>query len=307
MRRRKGLGARLRELFGVGVDTDAFFEELEDGLVEADLGSALTMDVVDQLRDRARRAGHRLRTREELVAELTEILRPEVKTVVPPVAPDTVHVVLVLGVNGVGKTTTIAKLGAFWGKTVQPVVFAAGDTFRAAAVEQLRIQADRVGARFVAQGQGADPAAVIHDAVSSARSAGKGLVLADTAGRLHNRKDLVKQLEKIDGVIRRFSADIEYRKMLVVDATTGQNALRQAEVFHEAIGVDFAVLTKFDSTARGGMVLPICRSTDIPFAFLGVGETADSLLPFDADDYLAALLADTDQGSAAGEDGDDDS
>ena len=290
--RSKDVGRRIRDLFTrKGQADEAFFEDLGDLLVEADFGAAAAVDLVDELREMNRSSGGTW-GRDELVSGLKELLRPSLVTADLNPDPDKLTIYLVLGVNGVGKTTTIAKMvHHFRSRGTTDVVLAAGDTFRAAAIEQLEIHAKRVNARLVRQEHGSDPAAVIYDAVSSASSRGEKLIIADTAGRMHNRANLVKELEKIDRVIRdRSGGDAVYRKILVIDATTGQNGMRQAETFHEAVGVDAVILTKYDSSAKGGLVAAISRKLALPFAFLGRGEGMDDLIPFDADEYLNELL-----------------
>ncbi len=291
--RSKDVGKRIRELFSRKKSVDeSFFEELEDLLVEADFGAAAAVDLVDELRDSNNRSSGDW-GREELISELKDLLRPALTSVDLTPDPDKLTIYLVLGVNGVGKTTTIAKMvHQFKKQGTQDVVLAAGDTFRAAAIEQLEIHADRVGARVVRQQHGSDPGAVIYDAITSAKSRGEKLILADTAGRMHNRTNLVKELEKIDRIaIDRSGPDSVYRKILIIDATTGQNGMRQAETFHEAVGVDAVILTKYDSSAKGGLVAAIGRKLKLPFAFLGRGEGMDDLIPFNPDEYLDELLA----------------
>lgn len=287
---RKRFGARLLELFGVGVGTDEFYEELEDLLIEGDMGTDVTYSAIDELKAYSR--DHRITSREDLAAGLKAVLRPYIRYGEPVFEQDALNVYLILGVNGTGKTTTIAKMADYY-RTVRGLsglVLVAGDTFRAAAVDQLRLHGERLGVRVVSQGAGADPAAVIYDGITSARSRGEQLLLADTAGRMHNRQDLVRELEKIDKVVRGRMEGGNYRKLLVIDATTGQNGLRQAEIFNEAVGVDGVILTKYDSTARGGMVVSISKALDLPFCYVGTGERYKDIAPFDPDLYLDGLL-----------------
>ncbi|TVQ37955.1 MAG: signal recognition particle-docking protein FtsY [Spirochaetaceae bacterium] len=287
---KKGLSVKLRQILGIGPTNEAFFEELEDLLVEADLGGAVAMEVADTLRREARK--ERLDGERPLREALRDILLQYVVTADLSPDPNRMNVYLVLGVNGVGKTTTIAKLARHFEVDcgVSGVVLAAGDTFRAAAVEQLDVHAHRLGVRIVRQAQGADPGAVIYDALQSAANRGERIVLADTAGRMHNRANLVAELQKIDRIVAGRAGDCSYRRLLVIDATTGQNGLRQAETFHEAVGVDAAVLTKYDSTAKGGIVIPICKSLAIPFAYIADGESYSDIRRFDAHAYVNDLL-----------------
>lgn len=287
---KKGLSARLRQVFGIGTADESFFEELEDSLVEADLGGTVAMEVSQQLRLRARK--ERLDGDRALRQALHDILLQYVTTVDLSPDPARMNVYLVLGVNGVGKTTTIAKLAHHFETDcgVSGTVLAAGDTFRAAAVEQLAVHAQRLGVRIVRQAQGADPGAVIYDALQSASNRGERIVLADTAGRMHNKANLIAELQKIDRIVVGRAADCSYRRLLVIDATTGQNGLRQAETFHEAVGVDAAVLTKYDSTAKGGIVVPICKTLGIPFGYISDGERYGDIRRFDARAYIDDLV-----------------
>lgn len=289
---KQGLGKRIKALFGISSGSEEFFEHLEDLLIEADLGASLAMELSDTLR-----GSGRFRTREELTAALREELSPIVKREEMSIDPDRLNVILFLGVNGVGKTTSLAKLARFYHSQADPIVpkekivLAAGDTFRAAAVEQLTTHAERLGIRIVKQKTGSDSAAVVYDAVQSAVAWGDRLVLVDTAGRMHNRSNLIAELEKIHSVIKRLVDDVHYRKVLVIDGTTGQNALRQAELFHEAVGLDAVLLAKYDSSARGGILVPIARDLGVGCAYLGTGETYENIRPFDPDSYLEELLA----------------
>ncbi len=286
----RSLGDKLKELFSRDAGAGEFFEDLEDLLIEADVGAVPAGAIVASLREESRKKG--ARTREAILPLLRTLLGEYVVFRPLEVDPDRLNVFLVLGVNGVGKTTTIAKLADYYRreKGVQDIVLAAGDTFRAGAIEQLELHGSRLGLRVVGQDPGADPGAVIFDAVESAAARGDRLVLADTAGRLHNKSHLVRELQKIDRIVRGRIGDGVYRKILVLDAVTGQNGLRQAEIFHEAVGVDSIVLAKFDGTARGGVVVAISRELGIPISFLGVGEKPGDLVPAGRDVYIENLL-----------------
>ncbi len=289
--KRIGLGARIRSLFSGGKIDEALIENLEDILIEADVGSRLAAEIVADVEAMAGRSADRSEILQALTRRMSESLHAI--TLEPaPDAPLTLY--LVLGVNGTGKTTSCAKLARYYRDEcgVNGVVLAAGDTFRAAAVQQLVTHGERLGIRVVQQGQNADPAAVIFDALESAKSRGERLVIADTAGRMHTRTDLVGQLAKIDKVVRRQIDPAHYRKIMVIDSTTGQNGFQQAELFHEAVGVDAAILAKYDSTAKGGIAVQISRSLGIPFAFLGTGEGYEHLLRFSAETYLNRLIGD---------------
>ncbi|RKX90311.1 MAG: signal recognition particle-docking protein FtsY [Spirochaetes bacterium] len=289
----KNFGRRIKELLSRGVGSgEAFYEELEDLLVEADFGASAAVDLADELREHRRNKSGGL-TRDELIEELKNLIRPSLNVSDLTPDPEKLTLYLVLGVNGVGKTTTIAKMAHRFAQSgSDKIVLAAGDTFRAAAIDQLEIHGRRVGARVVKQEHGSDPGAVIYDAINSALSRGDTLIIADTAGRMHNRTNLVKELSKIDRIIKeRIGQSGVYRKLLVIDATTGQNGMRQAETFHESIGVDAVVMTKYDSTAKGGLVAAISRKLSLPFAFMGRGEGMDDLEPFNPDIYLDELLA----------------
>jgi len=285
--RKKNLGDRLKDLFGVGQASDSQFEELEDALLEADIGAKLTVALVESLRVDVKQnnlSGDAIRR------HLAAMMEPMLKKADLTIDPLALNCFLFLGVNGVGKTTSIAKLAHRISRDIpkEQIVFAAGDTFRAAASEQLVLHGSRLGIRTVSQGSGADAAAVIFDALESARARKDCLVLADTAGRLHNKTHLVRELEKIDKIARGKS-DV-YRKILVLDATTGRNGLQQAEVFHQAIGIDALILSKFDSSAKGGMMLSVCRDLGIGIAYVGTGESLDALEVFEPARFARTLL-----------------
>ncbi|MEX2445298.1 MAG: signal recognition particle-docking protein FtsY [Alkalispirochaeta sp.] len=286
---KKSLGQRLKNLFSFSSDSEEFFEELEEMLIEADLGAQFTMELSDRLRG----AG-KIRDRDDLRQALRAELLRELKVTDPGLNPDALNVVLVLGVNGVGKTTNLAKLAHLYQREWPQagISLAAGDTFRAAAVEQLTLHAERLGVRIIKQKSGSDSGAVIWDALESAMARGDKLLFADTAGRMHNKAHLVQELEKIHGIIRKKAGDaVNYRKILVVDATTGQNALRQAEMFHEAVGVDGVLLAKYDSTARGGILVPLVRTLGLGCIWVGSGERYEDIQRFDPDAYIDELIA----------------
>lgn len=286
----KGIGKRLRELFAAREFDEDFFAELEDAMMEADMGVRVASETVEALRAAARKEG--IRTRERLVSALKDILRPSLVASEIPLVTEGLNVLLVVGVNGVGKTTTIAKLAHHFRarRGVDGILLAAGDTFRAAAIDQLRVLGGRLGLPVIAQEPGADPGAVIFDAITSATARGSRLLIADTAGRLHTKDALVRELAKVDKIVRARVDEAAYKKVLVLDATTGQNSLAQAEVFHEAVSLHSIVLSKCDSTAKGGMIVPICRALGLPFSYLGMGEKLDDLEPFDPDAYLDSLF-----------------
>lgn len=285
------LGKKIAELFGKSSSLEDFYEELEEMLISGDMGGAVTMEIVDELKERVKK--DKIKDKETVLAELRSIISESLKTKKIHPEKGSLNVYLVLGVNGVGKTTTIAKLATYFQKEgFSKIAFSAGDTFRAAAIDQLKIQGERTGCRVIAQSHGSDPGAVIYDSIASAKSKGEELILADTAGRMHNKSNLINELKKIDKIVNsNVDGKGSYRKILVLDATTGQNGLQQAEVFNDAVDVDCVVLTKYDATARGGLVVSISRKLNIPVAFVGHGEGLEDLSEFDPESYLDDLLA----------------
>ncbi len=268
---------------------EAFWEELEEVLIMADVGMDAVVGLTRRLRDRVRKDGAKPEDfkailREELAAVFTPAKR--ITAVNPP------EVVLMIGVNGVGKTTTIAKLAHRAAMQGRKVLIAAGDTFRAAAMEQLKIWADRTGAGFYGKGEGADPAAVAFEAVDQALHGGYDILFVDTAGRLHTKTNLMEELKKIKAVLGKKHPGAPHRCVLVVDATTGQNAIAQTKLFSEAVGVDEIVLTKLDGTAKGGVVVAIALQFKLPITFVGLGEKMEDLRPFSGDDFASALVGD---------------
>ena len=267
---------------------EAFWEELEEILIMADVGFEPSMKLIERLRERVRKAGTDDPARfKDLLREELEVVFKAPKRITAVNPPE---VVMMIGVNGVGKTTTIAKLAHRAQMQGRKVLIAAGDTFRAAAIEQLEIWADRVGAGFFSKGEGADPAAVAFEAVDKAVAEGYDLLLLDTAGRLHTKVNLMEELKKIRRVCGKKHPGAPHRSVLVVDATTGQNALQQAKLFDEAVGVDEVILTKLDGTAKGGIVVAIALEHGMPITFVGLGEKMEDLRPFNGKDFAQALL-----------------
>ncbi len=287
---KQSLAENLKRLLGVYRSVDeSFFDDLADSLVEGDLGAKLSFEIVEDLRKRCN--AQRAEDHGTVMLELRALLDPFVKEISLTPSADSVSVYLLLGVNGVGKTTSAAKMARWYeSRVASPVILAAADTFRAAAIEQLQLHGERLGVRVVAHQNGSDPGAVVFSAADAARASGGGLVIADTAGRLHNRENLVKELQKIDRIAASRASQGCYKKFLVLDATTGQNGIRQAEVFHSAVGVDAVILTKYDSTARGGIAISVGKDLGIPVAFVGTGETYDDFAPFDKTAYLSEFL-----------------
>ncbi|MGD9938259.1 MAG: signal recognition particle-docking protein FtsY [Clostridia bacterium] len=293
---------RIRRLLGMEAIQETDWDDLADLLVEGDLGAAFAESIVTELKAYCSRNG--IHDGEGARKALKPLLAAYARSMVIEPASQGLDIILLLGVNGVGKTTTAAKLASLWdtrggnGKDAgkdhdkggSGIILAAGDTFRAAAIEQLKLHGERLGLRVVAQERGSDPGAVLFDALEAARSDGARLVIADTAGRMHNKQNLMKELEKMDKIVSSKAASSHYRKLLVVDATTGQNALRQAEAFSEAVKIDGLILTKYDSSARGGIALAIARESGIPTAFVCDGERYEDIHVFDSDKYLDEFL-----------------
>ncbi len=268
---------------------DEFFDELEETLILSDVGVELATSSVDRLREVVKKNG--LRGAQEIRAALEEILREIVTFDDMAIKTDTKpSIILVIGVNGVGKTTTIGKLAARYVSEGKKVLLCAGDTFRAAAAEQLTIWAQRAGADIVKHEEGSDPGAVIFDGIAAAKARGSDIIICDTAGRLHNKQNLMNELAKINRIIDRELPEASRENLLVIDATTGQNGLIQAKQFSQAADVTGLVLTKLDGTARGGIVFAVCGELKIPVKLVGVGEKVGDLIDFDGADFVRALL-----------------
>ena len=269
---------------------DEFFDELEETLITADLGVDLAVSTVDQLRSSVKAGG--IRGGEDIKEELTRLLTEKLRSQDSGLHLGTTpSVIMMIGVNGVGKTTTIGKLAARFTSEGTKVLLCAGDTFRAAAGEQLNIWAQRSGAEIVRHEEGSDPGAVVFDGIAAAKARKADVIICDTAGRLHNKTNLMNELSKINRIIDRELPEADRENLLVLDATTGQNGLIQARQFSEAAGVTGLVLTKLDGTAKGGIAFAVAGELGIPIKLIGVGEQMDDLLDFDPENYVRALLA----------------
>jgi fused signal recognition particle receptor len=268
---------------------DDFYDELEESLILADAGMDTALELVAELRRRVREQG--IKTLEGARACMVEVIADAMNTGDSGLdVTGGPAVVLFIGVNGVGKTTTIGKIGAQLRREGRKVLFCAADTFRAAAAEQLTIWSDRAGVEIVKQHEGADPAAVVYDAMTAAKARKTDVVLVDTAGRLHNKQNLMNELNKISRVIDREGPDFARETLLVLDATTGQNGLVQAKQFQQAAGITGIVLTKLDGTAKGGIAIAIAKELGVPVKYAGVGEGVDDLKPFDPREFAQALI-----------------
>lgn len=268
---------------------ESLLDEIEEILIGADVGAGTADDIIQLLRQKVRSGA--IKNSDDVMtcirAEMAKLLGHPQRLVAEGIKP---YVILMVGVNGVGKTTTIGKLSQRYVDEGKSVVLAAGDTFRAAAVEQLEIWAERTGASIIKHQQGSDPAAVAFDAVEAAKSRNADVVIIDTAGRLHNKTQLMDELRKINRVIKKSIPDAPHDILLVVDGTTGQNAVQQARIFNEVVGLNGIVMTKLDGTAKGGIVFAIYKELGIPIKLIGIGEKADDLRDFDADDFVKALF-----------------
>ena len=284
---KENFSSKLRVLFSKNKLGDEFYEELEEILISSDVSVTTAEEVVARVKEKAIEG--RMKDEEYVTSLLRDILTEmlEESEVEPPSYP---CVIMLVGVNGVGKTTTVGKLAHYFLSKGKTVTVAAADTFRAAASEQLSVWADRAKVRIVKHEEGSDPSAVIFDAVSSAKAKGTDVVIVDTAGRLHVKENLMNELRKMDRVVTREFPEADFLKLLVLDATTGQNAVNQARVFDEAVELDGIVLTKLDGTAKGGFVFSLSSELALPVVFAGVGEKIDDLEMFDSKSFVEAIL-----------------
>lgn len=283
---RDNIGRKFFEVFKAKELNDDFYEELEDAMISSDMGITATEQVIEQLKSTLHRK--KIVNSTDAKMELKNILLDSIDYILPEYSYPLI--LLISGVNGVGKTTAVGKLAKLFVSQGKSVVIAAADTFRAAASEQLEIWADRAGVRIISHQAGSDPAAVVFDALASAKAKKTDVVLIDTAGRLHNKVNLMQELMKINRVIEREMPEADQRNLIVLDATTGQNAITQVEVFNEAIDIDGIILTKLDGTAKGGVVIAVSADYELPVYYIGVGEGIDDLLPFEAQEFIDAII-----------------
>lgn len=284
---RNSFFGKIKSLFTRGIDEDTL-EELEEMLICADVGYEATEEILDKLRDYTKE--NKIKDPNEAIEALKSILLEMLGETAPLKLETTPSVILVIGVNGVGKTTSIAKIANVLKQEGKRVILAAADTFRAGAIEQLGVWADRVGVELIRQNEGSDPAAVVYDAAQAAKKREADVLIVDTAGRLHNKKNLMNELAKINRVIDRELPNADRETLLVLDSTTGQNAVNQAVEFKNAAEITGLVLTKLDGTAKGGIIFSIKDKLSIPVRYIGVGEAVDDLQPFDPKEYVDALL-----------------
>ncbi len=284
---KKSFGEKLKYIFtGNEIDED-FFEELEYILISSDFGVETTSYIIDELRERTKKE------KIKKTADCQNLLKTILVEILEEAAPEKLKcpcVIMVLGVNGVGKTTTIGKLAKKFSDENKKVILAAADTFRAAASDQLEVWANRAKVKVVTNEHGVDPAAVVYDSIQSFKAKNADILLIDTAGRLHNKANLMEELRKISRVVQKELPEAEYHKMVIVDGTTGQNALSQVELFNEAVDLTDISITKLDGTSKGGFLVGLAKDFDLDIRYVGVGESAEDLLEFNAKDFVDAIL-----------------
>lgn len=292
---KKGFFSKLKEMFlGKTID-DELYEELEELLIQSDIGMDMTMEIVADLEKQV--AKKRLKVSQDVYEELKELLKDKLvynteENTKLDIQDGKLNIILVVGVNGVGKTTSIGKIAKKLKDEGKKVIIGAGDTFRAAAIEQIEEWGKRTGVEVVKQSHGSDPAAVIFDTVKTAKNRNFDVAILDTAGRLHNKRDLMKELEKINKIIKEQSGNDKFETLLVIDSTTGQNGLEQAKIFNEIVDLTGIILTKFDGTAKGGIIFPITNELKKPIKFIGVGEGIEDLRKFNSKEFVEAIFSD---------------
>jgi len=290
---KKGFFGKLKEMLLGKTINDDLYEELEEVLIQSDIGMNMTMQLVEELESSVSRK--KLKTSEQIYDELKELLKAKLiyndeENTKLKLKDGKLNILLVVGVNGVGKTTSIGKIAKKLKDSGKKVIIGAGDTFRAAAIEQVEEWGKRTGVEVIKQAHGSDPAAVIFDTVKTAKNRGFDVAILDTAGRLHNKRDLMKELEKINKIIREQSGETDFETLLVIDSTTGQNGLEQARIFNEIVDLTGIILTKFDGTAKGGIIFPITSELKKPIKFIGVGEGIEDLREFDKKEFVEAMF-----------------
>ena len=283
---KESISNKIDQIFGKGELNDEFFEDLEDILISSDLGVETSSDIIENMRIRIKK--DKLKTAEEVKETLREVIAEMLD--IESEEETYPKVSIIVGVNGVGKTTTIGKLANYYKSQGKKVVVVAGDTFRAAASDQLTEWAKRVDVKIIKQSEGADAASVVFDGISFAKSKGFDVVLVDTAGRLHNKVNLMEELSKVNRVATKNWEEADFERLIVIDATTGQNAVNQVREFNETVDLDGIILTKLDGSAKGGIVVSICNEFEIPVKFVGVGEQMDDLVPFDAKEFVEGII-----------------
>lgn len=284
---RDGIAKKLTELFAKNKLGEEFYEELEDILISADVSVKTTMEIVDEIRDTAIKEKCKDK---DYVIELLKNELYDTLNYADALQVKSPAVIMVVGVNGVGKTTTIGKLANKFVKEKKSVTIAAADTFRAAASDQLTVWAERAKVRIIKHSEGADASAVVFDAIESAKAKKTDVLIIDTAGRLHVKANLMEELKKMDRVVKREFPEANYYKLIALDATTGQNAYNQVEVFNEAVGIDGIILTKLDGTAKGGFIISLSYELEVPVVFVGTGEKIDDIEDFDAKEFVEAIF-----------------
>lgn len=284
---KKSFSEKLKYIFtGNDIDED-FFEELEFCLISADIGAETTEYILDEIRKEAKK--RKLKTTDQC----KDLLKETMQSILDKNVPEPMNypcVIMVLGVNGVGKTTTLGKLAKRFTDQGKKVVLAAADTFRAAASDQLEVWANRAKVKIVTNDQGADPGAVVYDSIQSAKARNADVLLIDTAGRLHNKVNLMEELKKISRVVQKEYPEAEYHKMIIIDGTTGQNSLSQVELFDEAVGLTDVTVTKLDGTSKGGFLVALANNFDVQIRYVGVGESADDLIDFDSKEFVDSII-----------------